>query len=191
MDGEYDIFGNLVSPAAETNASPPGVTPEATSYAVVEAVSFSIGDAVEVKEGGKVYRAATVIKCELGIGSLDLQYADGEKECGVPVNLVRQPKSSPPGLQQSEPSTGSGGQQLQPPGMALETAPEAQANVTAAPNPTRSRRSKKESSGNSSSNTKEVPKARQCYELVKSFTEDEQEAALQMLLALDRVRKGV
>jgi len=45
--------------------------------------------------------------------------------------------------------------------------------------PTRPKRSK---------GSKEVPLARQCYELIKTFNDKEQEAALQMLQALDAVR---
>jgi len=192
MEGEYDIFGNLVCPEAESNASPPGMSLEASRKAIVEAMSFRVGDAVEVKEGGKVYRSATVVKCELDIGSLDLQYADGEEECGVPINLVRKPKASPPGRLKAQPFAGSESQQLQPPEMALDTEPEAQVDLAAPVNPTKGHRSKRESANAfASTSTKEVSKARQCYELVKSFTDEEQEAALQMLLALDRVRKGI
>lgn len=186
MDGEYDIFGNMVAPTGGEEASSVGATlsaaPEAAPGAapgeVVVPVAFRVGDAVEVKEGGKVYRAATIVKCELDIGTLDLLYADGEKECGVPVTLVRPvveaAAARPPGA-------------ALPPGMAPSVAPEAQSAFAAA-NTGKARRPKKESAAVS---TKDASKARQCYELLKGFTDAEQDAALQMLLALDSVRKGV
>ena len=122
----------------------------------------------KVKEGGKVYRPATVIKFDEGIGALDLEYNDGEKECGVPVNLIRAVSggagvsaniAAPPGMHAS-PSTVS----EEP---ALETA----GNLR--------RREKNEENI-----------ARQCYALVKSFAPEEQEAAMKMLLAFDSVRAG-
>ena len=128
---------------------------------------ITTGDLVEVKEGGNVYRAARVVKFDEGIGSLDLVYDDGEKENGVPINLVRKPKgcsnaSMKPGVP------------VGPPGMIQQqSSPSAPAS---SPNAPTSRRKK------------DKDKARQCYELIKKFSESEQDAAFNMLLALDSVR---
>lgn len=173
MDGEYDIFGNPVSAApaaaAESSSSSGGGGGDLASNAPTTSQPttnklFEAGDKCEVKEGGTKYRAATVIKFDEGIGALDVQYSDGEKECGIPVNLVRkstgsverEPKSKvAPPVQQQRP---------------VDYAEEAKA-------PPLRRRNK---------GSKEV--ARQIYDLVKNFSDQEQAAALQMLQALDSVR---
>ena len=86
---------------------------------------------------------------ELSRETVDVQYTDnGEKECGVPANLVRKPGTK--------------------------------GNETVKPRPIQSTPSRRRKG------TKEV--ARQCYDLIKTFSEKEQEAALQMLQALDTVR---
>ena len=46
--------------AAETPAKP-------------EKKGFEAGDAVEIKEGGKVYRAAVIVKFDEGIGAVDVK----------------------------------------------------------------------------------------------------------------------
>ena len=172
MDGEYDIFGNPVgaAPAAaesSSSSSGGGCDPASNAPTICQPSTnklFEPGDKCEVKEGGTKYRAATVIKFDEGIGALDVQYSDGEKECGIPVNLVRKnigsvgrdPKSKvAPPVQQQRP---------------VEYAEEAKA-------PNLRRRNK---------GSKEV--ARQIYDLVKNFSDQEQAAALKMLQALDSVR---
>ena len=173
MDGEYDIFGNPVSAApaaaAESSSSSGGGGGDLASNAPTTSQPttnklFEAGDKCEGKEGGTKYRAATVINFDEVIGALDVQYSDGEKECGIPVNLVRkstgsverEPKSKvAPPVQQQRP---------------VDYAEEAKA-------PPLRRRNK---------GSKEV--ARQIYDLVKNFSDQEQAAALQMLQALDSVR---
>jgi len=131
---------------------------------------YATGDAVEVKEGGKVYRAATVLKVDEVLGCVDLVYADGEKECGVPVNLIR--KTAGGGAAPAAVAAAA------PPGMAAVALPMSAAEAP----PSDSGRPRREKGSRE--------KARQCYELVKSFSETEQEAALTMLMALNSVRGG-
>ena len=146
MDGSYDIFGNPIS--AQSNES-----------VLIDAVPsvlplYSPGDEVEVKEGGKKYRAAKIIKFDAEIGSLDVLYIDnGEKENGAPTSLVRKQEG------------GSTNKNL-PPGI-----------------------SKAASSDQSTIRSRKSDKARQCYDLIKTFSESEQEAAYSILLSLDSVRR--
>eukprot|EP00619_Florenciella_sp_RCC1007_P009738 CAMPEP_0205922486 /NCGR_PEP_ID=MMETSP1325-20131115/14567_1 /ASSEMBLY_ACC=CAM_ASM_000708 /TAXON_ID=236786 /ORGANISM="Florenciella sp., Strain RCC1007" /LENGTH=159 /DNA_ID=CAMNT_0053290499 /DNA_START=22 /DNA_END=498 /DNA_ORIENTATION=+ len=155
-DGEYDIMGNPIGGAAAAAEATP---------AKAEKTGFSAGDAVEIKEGGKVYRPAVVVKFDEGIGALDVKYEDGETEFGIPINLVR--------------AAGDGGSSPAPPS---GTAPSPKPPAASNPDPTPVRRAVEKSAGS------DKPIAKQIYSLVKQFTPAEQEAALQMLLAMDSIR---
>jgi hypothetical protein len=162
-DGEYDIMGNPIA-AAGGSGAPPGM-----EKAQPEPL-FKTGDKCEVKEGGSKYRAATVVKFDEGIGAVDVAYSDGEKECGVPVNLVRKPGAgggAKPTKPQSKPSPVKQQQQQQ----------QGPVDYVEEARPPPRRRNK---------GSKEL--ARQIYDLVKTFSEEEQQAAFQMLQALDSVR---
>jgi hypothetical protein len=171
-DGEYDIFGNLIVAKQE-------ITQE------VKGPLFTVGDKVEVKEGGKVYRKATVIGCDKkGQQHLDLEYDDGEKELEVPISLIR--------LGSRVPGSAS------PPGMSSKTKEEStegttpEIGISTAPVHRKERRKKDPESiipeSKGSGQTSFSSKSRQCYELIKTFDDKEQEAALAMLLAFDSVR---
>lgn len=161
MDGEYDIMGNPIGGSAAAPA-PAGETTESAGPLYKE------GDRCEVKEGGSKYREATVVKFDEGIGAVDVTYSDGEKECGIPVNLVR--KAGAGGSEATKPTT------IKPkPAPVAQQRPVDYVEEANAPPPRRRNKGSKEL-------------ARQCYELVKTFSEEEQQAALQMLQALDSVR---
>jgi hypothetical protein len=167
-DGEYDIFGNHVG-----STKPPKL--------------YVSGDAIEVKEGGKKYRAAKVTSFDEELGTVDISYNDGKSlsksllsagisqqcdlvsgsvECGIPLGLVRKPT----GAVISPSMAASNGL---PPGMTAAPSATVLPEVSAAsPDDRRGRREK----------------ARAIYELVKHFSEAEQDAALTMLTALDSVR---
>ena len=99
-DGEYDIMGNPIvapkpTPTRSTEVNPkPTPTPTAPAPAPTTEMAvkkFSVGDKVEVKEGGRKYRAAEVTSVDDTAKCLDVVYGDGEKECGIPLTLVRAP----------------------------------------------------------------------------------------------------
>ena len=163
MDGEYDIMGNPIGGAAAAHATAPAPAGESSESA--GGALYKEGDKCEVKEGGSKYRAATVVKFDEGIGAVDVTYSDGEKECGIPVNLVRKAGAGGGAASTTKPK--------QPP--VAQQRPVDYVEEANAPPPRRRNKGSKEL-------------ARQCYELVKSFSEEEQQAALQMLQALDSVR---
>uniref|UniRef100_A0A7S2BLC5 Tudor domain-containing protein n=1 Tax=Florenciella parvula TaxID=236787 RepID=A0A7S2BLC5_9STRA len=166
-DGEYDIMGNLIGgPAAADGGGAAAAEAEATPAATPakeKKTGFAPGDAVEIKEGGKVYRPAVCVKFDEGIGAVDVKYEDGETEFGIPLNLVR--------------AAGSGGSSPAPPAAMQSPKPPAISNSAPAP----VRRSVEKSSG-------DKPIAKQIYSLVKQFSQAEQEAALAMLMAMDSIR---
>ena len=154
MDGEYDIFGNPIIPPLTKATEVASPTPKAVP-------SFNIGDNVEVKEGGKKFRKATVLKVDSSLGALDLAYSDDSRECGVPFSLCRKVHTADEAISDDG-----------PPGIGRPTIPvKSEAEVSG--------RRKRDGPGS---------KARACYELVKTFSEPEQEAAYAILLSLDGVR---
>lgn len=171
-DGEYDIFGNLIK--ADSKSSKADAPEEALVIEEPQKL-FAVGDKVDVKEGGKVFRKATVLKYNEKSQELDLQYDDGETESGVPINLIklgsRVPAAAP----------------APPPGM---SAPPSEAEDSGKGVPRKERKSKKDRTAEESMGRATIfsSKARQCYEMIKTFSEAEQDAALAMIKALDSVR---
>jgi len=177
-DGEYDILGNLLeadAPKEEEKLAP----------------LFVKGDTVDVKEGGNVYRKAVVIKFDEKGQQLCLEYEDGEKESEVPINLIKLGSRVPPAISSASPP-GMGGVKAE--GVKAEgVAVQPVTTDTAVPAVRKERRTKKSKNPVdkeiiSGEVTSFSSKPRQCYELLKTFSEAEQEAAWTMLQALDSIR---
>ena len=204
-DGEYDIFGNLVGAdgvvqaapeptvehkpkpsksgvgwrgggggdgAADASAAAPVSAPAPASAAAV-ANPFAPGIEVQIKEGGKKYRTAKVVSFDAGIGTIDVVYEDGEKECGVPTSLVRKPEGGGGG--------GGGGD---------SSAAAAAAPASSSWEPPAGAAPKAGGGGGSSAKDKKSSsnKARKLYELAKTMSDAELDAATAMLQALLSVR---